>query len=221
MTLAIVESSSGAASASAMNDAIDLGASPAASACRRRPCRAACRRNWNRVTTPKLPPPPRIAQNRSGMRRRRRPAASSPSAVTSSAASRSSIVSPCLRARKPTPPPSVMPPIPTEPASPNPVARPCAAGRDRVLAGGEARLGPGRASPASISSAACPQVEHDPAVAHAVAGAAVAAAADGELQPVVARRARPRVRRRPRSRRGRSRAGRRSTPPRNTVRALS
>ena len=57
---------------------------------------------------------------------RRRRAASSPSAVTTSAASRSSIVIPCLRTRKPTPPLSVMPPIPTEPASPNPVARPCA-----------------------------------------------------------------------------------------------
>ncbi len=30
--------------------------------------RLGCSRNWNRVTTPKLPPPPRIAQNRSGWR---------------------------------------------------------------------------------------------------------------------------------------------------------
>ena len=32
---------------------------------------------------------------------------------------------PYLRARKPIPPPSVMPPMPTEPVSPKPVARPC------------------------------------------------------------------------------------------------
>ena len=45
---------------------------------------------------------------------------SSPSAVTTSAASRSSIVRPCFRTRKPTPPPRVIPPIPTEPVSPKP-----------------------------------------------------------------------------------------------------
>jgi hypothetical protein len=47
-----------------------------------------------------------------------------PSAVTTSAARRVSMVRPYLRTRNPIPPPSVSPPIPTEPVSPNPVARP-------------------------------------------------------------------------------------------------
>ena len=69
------------------------------------------------VTTPKLPPPPRIAQKSSGCE-----SAStgtiSPSAVTISAASRLSIVRPNLRTRKPMPPPTVSPPMPTDPVSP-------------------------------------------------------------------------------------------------------
>jgi hypothetical protein len=47
-------------------------------------------------------------------------------AVTSSAASRSSMVRPCFRTRYPMPPPRVMPPMPTEAVSPNPVASPSA-----------------------------------------------------------------------------------------------
>src|SRR5262249_16101514 len=81
-----------------------------------------CSLNRNRVTTPKLPPPPRIAQKRSGCvsASTRR---SLPSAVTSSAARRLSMVRQYLRTRYPTPPPSVIPPIPTEPVSPNPSTR--------------------------------------------------------------------------------------------------
>lgn len=82
--------------------------------------------NRRAVATPKLPPPPRIAQNRS-----RWCSAStwriSPAAVTTSAASRLSTVSPYRRERKPIPPPSVSPPIPTEAVSPNPVTNPCSA----------------------------------------------------------------------------------------------
>ena len=78
----------------------------------------------NRVTTPKLPPPPRIAQKRSGfssaLARTR-----SPSASTISAASRLSIVSPHLRVRWPRPPPSVSPPTPVVEMIPLGVARPC------------------------------------------------------------------------------------------------
>jgi len=37
---------------------------------------------------------------------------------------RESMVRPCFRTRKPMPPPSVIPPRPTDPVSPNPVARP-------------------------------------------------------------------------------------------------
>ena len=97
MMLAMVDSSSGAASASAMNPAITSGVAGRISM----PPTIVwtwCRRNWNRVATPKLPPPPRIAQNRSGWASAstRR---SWPSAVTSSAASRLSMVRPCLRTR--------------------------------------------------------------------------------------------------------------------------
>ena len=55
-------------------------------------------RYWKRVATPKLPPPPRIAQKRSGWCSAST-RSSSPSAVTTSAARRSSIVRPNLRTR--------------------------------------------------------------------------------------------------------------------------
>src|SRR6185436_10275206 len=70
-----------------------------------------CRAKSNDVTTPKLPPPPRIAQNSSGcsvaLAR-----TISPAAVTTSAEIRLSTVSPCLRLSQPNPPPSVSPPMP-------------------------------------------------------------------------------------------------------------
>ena len=80
------------------------------------------------------------------------------------------------------PPPSVIPPSPTEPVSPKPVARPCRAAR-RVRAGGQP--GPAQAvRPADVDLDArhVAQVEDDAAVDGAVAGAAVAAAADRELE---------------------------------------
>ena len=83
-----------------------------------------CSRNRNDVTTPKLPPPPRIAQYRSGfssaLARTRSPLAS-----TSSASSRLSIARPYLRVRWPRPPPSVRPPTPVVEMIPLGVARPC------------------------------------------------------------------------------------------------
>ena len=65
MTLAIAESSSGAASAASTNEAMASGVAGSSSIL---PLisSTACRRNWKRATTPKFPPPPRIAQNRSG-----------------------------------------------------------------------------------------------------------------------------------------------------------
>ena len=103
MTLAIVESSSGAASASATKRGDHLGRRgeeehPADDRVRPRGG-GTC----SRVATPKFPPPPRSAQNRSGWCSAST-RSSSPSAVTTSAASRSSMVSPCLRTRKPMPP---------------------------------------------------------------------------------------------------------------------
>ena len=83
-----------------------------------------CRRNVNDVTAPKLPPPPRSAQNRSGC--------SSafavtwrPSASTTSASSRLSIERPKRRVRWPRPPPSVRPPTPVVEMIPLGVASPC------------------------------------------------------------------------------------------------
>ena len=65
MTLAIAESSSGAASASATKPATTSGVAGRKSI----PptiVSTSWRRNWSRAATPKFPPPPRIAQNRSG-----------------------------------------------------------------------------------------------------------------------------------------------------------
>src|SRR3990170_4028575 len=69
------------------------------------------RRYSSEVSTPKLPPPPRMAQNRSSfslsLATRNRP-----SAVTTSAETRLSHESPNPRARYPMPPPSVRPAMP-------------------------------------------------------------------------------------------------------------
>ena len=127
ITLAIAVICSGASSAASTNETIVSGVAgsitmpptTAPSSCSLKP---------SRVTTPKLPPPPRIAQNRSGCE----PASTrrtSPSPVTISAPSIESIVRPSLRDRYPIPPPSVIPPIPTDGESPKPVARPWAAAR--------------------------------------------------------------------------------------------
>ena len=159
---------------------------------------------------PKLPPPPRTAQNRSGS------AASltvtrRPSAVTRSTSTRLSIVRPCLRASQPMPPPRVRPPRPTEPVSPNGVAKPCCPAAARVLAGGRAALG--GADPADrvdVDRAHRAQVDQHAAVGRRVAGDAVAAALDRDLEAELAGGRRRRARRRRRSRAARSRAGWRS-----------
>ena len=65
MTLAIVESSSGAASASAMK-AASTSAEAGRNSIPPTIVSTSWRRNFRRVATPKLPPPPRMAQNRSG-----------------------------------------------------------------------------------------------------------------------------------------------------------
>ncbi len=79
--------------------------------------------NSNDVTTPKFPPPPRIAQKRSGwsvsLAR-----TSFPDAVTTSAERRLSTVSPCFRLSQPNPPPSVSPATPVVELIPVGVARP-------------------------------------------------------------------------------------------------
>ena len=81
--------------------------------------------NSNCVTTPKLPPPPLIAQNKSvfsfSLAR-----ILSPSAVTISAATRLSIVMPYFRVNHPKPPPNVRPAIPVVELIPTGVASPWA-----------------------------------------------------------------------------------------------
>jgi hypothetical protein len=81
--------------------------------------------NSNEVTTPKLPPPPRSAQNSSGSSLAET-RCSAPSAVTIVAPIRLSIVSPCLRVSQPKPPPRVRPATPVVELMPSGVARPCA-----------------------------------------------------------------------------------------------
>ena len=85
---------------------------------------SSCSANSNSVTTPKLPPPPRMAQNRSGCwsaaARRIRP-----SAVTTSAARRLSMVSPNRRISRPTPPPRVSPATPVCEITPAGTTSPC------------------------------------------------------------------------------------------------
>ena len=76
-----------------------------------------------------------------------------------------------------------MPPIPTDPVSPNPVTSPCSPQLDGVGARRQAGLGPGRPALQVDVEGVLGQVEHDPAVADAVAGQAVAAAAHGQLGP--------------------------------------
>ena len=63
------------------------------------------------MTTPKLPPPPRIAQKRSGFSFSL-DVTKLPSASTMSAPSRLSMVRPKVRVRWPMPPPSVSPATP-------------------------------------------------------------------------------------------------------------
>src|SRR6266536_335776 len=84
-----------------------------------------CSRKVNRVTTPKLPPPPRSAQNSSGCWSRLA-VRIAPSAVTASTSARLSTVKPKRRARYPQPPPRVRPATPVSDTNPSTVASPWA-----------------------------------------------------------------------------------------------
>ena len=98
------------------------------------------------------------------------------------------MVRPCLRTRKPTPPPSVIPPTPTEPVSPNGTARSWAASAVGDLAGGQAGLRP-REALLGVDGQVLHvgEVEDNPAVGGAVPGAAVPPAAHRQLHPGLAR----------------------------------
>src|SRR5271170_8014250 len=70
-----------------------------------------CAAMVKRVTMPKLPPPPRSAQNSSGCESADT-SITSPLASTSSRETKLSQVSPCLRENQPMPPPRARPPTP-------------------------------------------------------------------------------------------------------------
>ena len=173
---------------SAMKLAVPVAGPPpparsARTSARRRPCSTGCSRNRNEVTTPKLPPPPRIAQNRSGFSSAlaRDEAAVGEHHVGRRAGCRSSARAP--RVRWPMPPPSVSPPTPVVEMMPLGVARPkawvawstspsSAAAADRH--GARRRDRRGRRSSR--------QVDHQPVVHAAQAAAVVPAAADREVR---------------------------------------
>ena len=141
-----------------------------------------CSRNRNEVTTPKLPPPPRSAQNRSGcssaLARTTRPSAS-----TTSASSRLSIARPNLRVRWPRPPPSVRPPTPVVEMMPLGVARPCSPVARVDLAPRAAAADADRPRRrVDVDLLEGGEVDDDAVVARAQPAAVVAAAADRERQ---------------------------------------
>ena len=83
-----------------------------------------------------------------------------------------------------------MPPIPTEPVSPKPMASPWAPTASVTSAAVRPVSAPRRpALDVDVDALHVREVEHDPALADAVAGAAVAAAPDGQLEPGLAREA--------------------------------
>ena len=86
------------------------------------------------------------------------------------------------------PPASVIPPIPTEPVSPNPVASPWAptavvySPAVNPVWAHAVRPAMSMSSPFIVR-----EVQHDASIGGAVTGEAMAAATDGELQPALAR----------------------------------
>ena len=152
-----------------------------------RPCRPGAAWNMNEVTTPKLPPPPRIAQKRSGF-------SSSfavttlPSASTTSAPSRLSIDRPSPRLRWPIPPPSVRPPTPVVEMIPPASARPMRVRRvvDVARAARRRRRCTVRSSASTSTPFIGGEVDHQAVVDAPRPGAVVAAAADRDVEPVLA-----------------------------------
>ena len=181
-----------------------------------------CRRNSNAVTTPKLPPPPRSAQNRSGcsslLARTRSPLAS-----TTSAPTRLSIARPCLRVRWPSPPPSVSPPTPVVEMIPLGVASPCSC----VARSTSPQVQPPptrtvRARGSTSIPRIAREVDHEAVVDGAEPGAVVPAAADRDGAGRAAARTPAGGRRRPPPRPGRrAPAGGRSWRCRRGARARS
>ena len=138
--------------------------------------------NSNSVTTPKLPPPPRMAQNRSSFSLAEA-CSTRPSAVTTSAPTTLSDDSPARRDSQPRPPPRVSP-------GNSGVADEAARHGETVFLGGGVELTPGRAAAAGRSPRLGVdghrlhggEVDHETVVAQCEAGVVVSAAADGNLE---------------------------------------
>ncbi len=141
--------------------------------------------NSNSVTTPKLPPPPRMAQSRSGLSVSEA-CSTVPSAVTTSAPTRLSADSPASRDSQPNPPPRV------ETGDPGPADEAAGDGQ-AVLLGGGVELAPGRPAaacgPAGVGVDAHRlhrrQVDHQTVFAQGEAGVVVTAAAHRHLEPLL------------------------------------
>ena len=134
---------------------------------------------------PKLPPPPRIAQNRSGFSRTLT-WISLPSAVTISAEIRLSIVMPNFRVSQPNPPPSVRPAMPVVELMPVGSGKP--EGLRFAIDIGErgARSDIGAfGSGVDAHRAHQRQIDQQAAIAHRAAGDVVAAAANRDVEAVL------------------------------------
>ena len=147
-----------------------------------------CAAKVNDATIPKLPPPPRIAQNRSGCCSALAET-TSPVAVTTSAATSWSSARPYFLTFQPTPPARVRPPTPTLLVSPEEIARPYGASASTTW--------PQVAPPPithevtfgvdDLDRGELAEVDHDAAVVGAEALEGVAPAAHGEREPGVGR----------------------------------
>ena len=141
-----------------------------------------CSWNSKEVATPKLPPPPRTAQNSSG--------SSSwlarttlPSAVTSSTARRLSSARPYLPISQPIPPPSVSPATPVLETTPPVTARRVQLGLAVDLAPGDAALDAHRSVlRVDVNALHRHQVDHQPTIDGGASRHVVAAAAHRHLQ---------------------------------------
>ena len=181
ITLAIVVSSSGAASAAATNPAT---VSAVAGRTSRPPTTwsTSCRRKRNRVATPKLPPPPRMAQNRSGCDLLVDP---QHLPVGSHDVGRQQAVDgqPVLAGQVAHAAAESQPAEADGAGVPEAHGQAVSAGRLGELSGGQAGLCPGRAARhIDVDGRHVPQVEHDAAVDDGVGGGAVPAAAHCERQ---------------------------------------
>ena len=141
----------------------------------------------NEVATPKLPPPPRSAQNRSGCEEAST-SSTSPAAVTSSTPSRLSDARPYFAISQPSPPPSVRPAMPVVETAPPVTARPCAPAASlssaQVTPPCAVAVRPGGIDGDVLHVG---EADHHPAVGDGAAGDVVAAAAHRHLEARAAR----------------------------------